>query len=122
VRDIPLEPPLVAALRRWKLQCPPTSTDLVFPAPSGLPFHESTALRQGLYPAWKRAELPRFSLYALRHCFASFLILKGAAVTEVAHLLGHSDPTVTLRRYARWFRQAKSEAMGALARAVCGEA
>lgn len=121
VRDIPLEPPLVAALRRWKLQCSPTSGDLVFPGPSGLPFHESSVLRQGLYPAWERANLRRFSLYALRHWFASFLILKGAPVTEVAHLLGHSDPTVTLRRYTHWFRNAKSEAMGALARAVCGD-
>lgn len=122
MRDVPLEAPLVAAIRRWKLQCPPTPGDLVFPGSNGLPFHESTALRQGLYPALERAKLPRFTLYSLRHFFASFLISKGAPVTEVAYLLGHADPTVTLRRYSHWFRRAKSDAMGELARAVCGEA
>jgi len=49
-------------------------------------------------------------------------ILKGAPVTELEHLLGHADPTVTLRRYAHWFQQAKSGGMAELARAVCGAA
>ena len=123
IRDIQLEPTLFAAFKRWKSQCPPTNGALIFPGPTGVPFRESMVLRQGLYPALKRAGLPHFNLKSLRHHFASFLILKteGKDVAGVAYLLGHADSAVTLRRYAHWFRRAKHDGMTELARAVCGE-
>jgi integrase len=31
--------------------------------------------------------------------------LDNRPVTQVAKLLGHSDPSVTMKRYAHWFRQ-----------------
>lgn len=48
--------------------------------------------------------------HALRHTFASMLVhqTKGADVAFVADQLGHADPSITLRVYAKLFRAARS--------------
>ena len=56
------------------------------------------AFRQTL----KRAELPAFRLYDLRHTFASLLLAASAPITYVSAQLGHANPTTTLRHYAKW--------------------
>jgi integrase len=48
------------------------------------------------------AGLPHFTLYDLRHTFATQLLTEGADLLYVAHQLGHSKPTTTLAYYAHW--------------------
>ncbi len=50
----------------------------------------------------RRAGLPHFRLYDLRHTYASLLLTAGAPITYVSAQLGHANPTTTLRYYARW--------------------
>ena len=50
----------------------------------------------------KRAQLPGFRLYDLRHTYASLLLAEGAPISFVSHQLGHRSPDTTLRFYARW--------------------
>jgi len=40
-----------------------------------------------------------FTIYGLKHCFASHLLMKGASTFEVATLLGHSDTHMVERHY-----------------------
>jgi integrase len=42
--------------------------------------------------------------HRFRHTFACDLLQKGVPVDDVAILLGHSDPRITLRHYARWIK------------------
>jgi len=63
--------------------------------------------------------LRQVTIHSLRHTFASALIIDGQKVTRVADLLGHSDPGVTLKVYAHWFKDVKTDAMANLARVVC---
>ena len=50
--------------------------------------------------AWRRvlkkAKLPAFRLYDLRHTFATTLLAEGAPLTYVAAQMGHTKPTTTL--------------------------
>lgn len=45
--------------------------------------------------------------YALRHTYASLLIAEGRGVHEVARLLGHSTPALTLSTYGHLFDEAQ---------------
>src|SRR5262245_52132681 len=48
------------------------------------------------------AGLRHFTLYDLRHTFATQLLTEGADLLYVARQLGHSKPTTTLAYYAHW--------------------
>ena len=52
--------------------------------------------------ALKKAGVPRFRLYDLRHTYASLLLAEGAPLTYASAQLGHTNPVTTLRSYARW--------------------
>ncbi len=120
VRILPLPPEFVAALKAWKIQCPPNERNLVFATKSGKPLQRSWVLRRVLRPALSRAKLRTIALHTLRHSFASVLIEAGAPINQVQYLLGHSKPTTTLQVYTHWFKgKVKSPVVSALAKAIC---
>ncbi|MGH2556572.1 MAG: site-specific integrase [Actinomycetota bacterium] len=47
----------------------------------------------------RRLEMP-YTLHSLRHFVATQLLARGLPVTQVAHFLGHKDPSVTMDLYA----------------------
>ncbi len=51
----------------------------------------------------RKAELPHFRVYDLRHTFASVLLSEGVPLLYVSKQLGHSKPTTTLQYYAKGF-------------------
>jgi len=58
--------------------------------------------RKVFYRILKRAELPEFRVYDLRHTFASLLLSAGVPLLYVSKQLGHTKPTTTLKYYAKW--------------------
>jgi integrase len=118
-RAVPMLPMLVAALREWKLACPPNDLDLVFPGHHG-PLALTTLISFNWHPLQLRAgivtsrpgRLPRpkyGGLHALRHFFASWCInpkesggleLSGKVVQS---RLGHATITMTMDRYSHLF-------------------
>ncbi len=55
-------------------------------------------------------DFPRIHFHDLRHTAATQLAAAGAPVVQVAQLLGHVDPTVTLRTYQHAFESAAGDA------------
>jgi len=51
-RVIQIPEELVAALKRWKLQCPKSDEELVFPMPDGQPICRDRLLRRVSTPRW----------------------------------------------------------------------
>ena len=120
-RVIQIPDELVAALKRWKLQCPKSDEQLVFAMPDGQPLCRDRLLRTRFYPALARARLRRVTFHSLRHSCASAMIADGAAITEIQNQLGHSNPSITLGIYSHWFKNAKSgAAAGRLAKMTLG--
>ena len=74
----------------------------VFGNSLGGPMHRAY-LTTLLHEALDAARLPRISLHGCRHTFATNLISKGKQPNEVAALLGHANPRITLERYTHWF-------------------
>jgi integrase len=121
-RTLDLVPELAATLRAWKLKSRfSTDSDLVFCNQSGQPLHLSHLFKGARRAFAAVPEVPVINLHGLRHTFASLLIMQGRPVTQVAKLLGHKDPTITLSVYSHWFQDAEEknrEAMCGLADAV----
>ena len=113
-RTIPLPPDLLLALKQWKLACPKSDSDLVFPTSTGAVEHHKNMLRS-LVPVMKAAgvvdknEKPKYALHAFRHFFASWCVNpkerggRELPVKVAQTLLGHSSVVMTLDRYGHLF-------------------
>lgn len=99
-RRIELPEFLISELRNWKLACPVSQHDLVFPNLSGKPMSSANLLQRGFYPALRRAGIRKIRFHDLRHTYASLLIAGGEDIVRVSRLLGHSSPNITLSVYA----------------------
>src|SRR5262245_55224247 len=63
---------------------------------------DESRVRKHFAEALRHAKLDSFTLYDLRHTFASQLLARGAPITYVAAQLGHANPAITLQFYAHW--------------------
>lgn len=103
-RRVVLMPALTTTLKRHYMASPhKAGTDRVFATGEGELLNRRYILRKVLKPAVDRAGVTEVTLHELRHTFASILIGQGMDVTFVADQLGHADPGITLKTYARLF-------------------
>jgi len=77
-------------------------SDHVFPGRYG--GHKSIKSNFALEGAFRRAGLDDVSSHNLRKTFATRLLNRGAAITDVQHLLGHSSVKTTERAYAAFVK------------------
>jgi integrase len=120
VREIPLVPQAVSELREWKLACPPSDGNLVFPTWRGTVSHHIN-LQRTCETVMRRAHVvdthgkPKYSIHALRHFFASWCLNRRPEGRElppktVQTLLGHSSITMTMDVYGHLFPSSSDRA------------
>ncbi len=142
-RTISISPMVVTALRKWKLQCPPSALDLVFPSQAGTPifhpqlvfgFQEPLQIAAGLCrqavkdgaPVVDKKERPVmegiYSLHDFRHAAASLWIEQRVAAKRVQSWMGHSSIQVTFDTYGHLFAALEDDAavMAAMEAGVMG--
>ena len=100
-RTFPLSRPIIEVLRTWHAQQGNPATGYVFPSSRTGGRMDKNALQA----PWKHIKalggLPDdLNLYALRHNFASQLILAGADLLTVSRLMAHTDIETTIKNYA----------------------
>jgi integrase len=110
-RKVDLTPRLTEALAQWQsareLGALTSGTDpspWMFPTSAGT-LIEVVAAGKRFRLLLRKAGLPAFRLYDLRHTYATHLLAEGAPITYVAAQLGHARPTSTLAHYAHWIPQ-----------------
>ena len=95
-------PPLlhsrISGLRSGK-----NETDLVFTNSMSKPISLANFTKRVFKPAIAISGIPTVTPHDLRHTAASIAISSGASVLSVANMLGHSDPSITLKIYAHLF-------------------
>jgi integrase len=109
IRNIPMSKLCKAELLRWRNLVGPEYSEWVFPN-----FSNRRHPLQGGRKAWastlKKAGLPFFPIYYLRHTFASRLTAAGVSPIMIAQLLGHSS-TQIVPRYAQVLDQNRLDAL-----------
>jgi integrase len=116
-RRLKLSAELAKELTQWKLQSPPNPNDLVFVSELGKPNCRKSNNRM-LKAVCKRAGVKALSVNNLRHSFASQNLIAGLPPLKVSHLMGHSDPGVTLKIYSHWAEGEDSKAETLLAERI----
>ena len=128
-REIPLAPETLAELKTWKLACPKTDGDLVFPSQSGRVSHHVNLFRS-VERLQRRAKVidkdgkPKYGLHSFRHFFASWCLNRkpeGRELRpqEVQSLLGHASIVMTLDVYGHLFpRQSDRAELAASSKAL----
>lgn len=125
-RTIPIPPMAVNTLREWKLQCPTSESNLVFPTSTGGADSHGNIVTRGLQPAFIAAGITTDSgekdakgnpilkakytgMHCLRHWFASWCINRkvdgGLELTPkmVQQRMGHSSIAQTMDTYGHLF-------------------
>jgi integrase len=116
-REIPMAPMLLNTLREWKLACPPSPGDLVFPGAgraAGVLNH-ATLTRSVFGKTQIAAKIveaagkPKYSAHDFRHFFASWLIDQGFGPKRIMAILGHASIDVTFDVYGHLFELNESD-------------
>ena len=77
-------------------------SEYVFPGRFG--GHKTIQNNRALESAFRRAGLDDISSHNLRKTFATRLLSRGAAITDVQHLLGHVSVKTTEKAYAAFVK------------------
>lgn len=89
----------------------------VYVRDDGKTYYPDTVEKQ-LKKFLKKRGLPPVGLHELRHTYCSRLLTGGIDLTTVQHLMGHSDPRMTLGVYAHVSPEKAEQARGALRRCL----
>jgi integrase len=121
-RTIPMSPMLALELKKWKLQCPASLLDLVFPSSEGKIWTYANLMRRHFWPMQVRAGvsvpvfdkndgLPiwgddgeqtmqaKYGLHALRHGAASLWIKEKIDLKRLKTWMGHASVQTTIDIY-----------------------
>jgi integrase len=123
-RTIPLPENTLEVLKEWrkkwleervKLGPDWPETDLVFPSEAHTAIYPRNFLRT-FKSLLQEANLPMVSLHALRHSYATMLLMEGENPRVVQEILGHSAVTTTLGIYSKVLPSLKQQAVGKIER------
>lgn len=135
-RTIPLPGSAIAALKVWKVACPPTEQDLVFPSlAKRVMSHQfmntnimgavqiaggvTDPVMNGGKPLMNKDQQPmlaqRYTLHDFRHAAASMWIEQRVNPKRVQKWMGHSSIQVTFDTYGHLFDQADQDSAVAAA-------
>jgi integrase len=109
VRDIPMATALKNVLREWKMECPITDLNIVFPSRLRKVIGRNGLHQSDWYPVLERTELvddnvrPKYHFHALRHCAASLFIEQGLPPKTIQTYMGHATIGMTYDTYGHMF-------------------
>ncbi len=99
IRVIDISDELVKVLREWRIACPHSECNLIFPNNDGNYQSAENMLKRRFLPALNRAGIDKIRFHDLRLTYASLLLANGAPMKYVQHQLGHSSITMTKDLY-----------------------
>jgi integrase len=103
IRNIDLPDNLVFELKKWKLACPISEDDLMFPSVEGQITCHDNVIKRHFNPALRKAELRHVSFHSLRHTNASLRIRAEQNIKYMSMQMGHSSVKITLDTYGHLF-------------------
>ena len=114
IRFVDMSIELAKVLKEWRLACPHSDLDLVFPNNEGLYADVNNMIKRRFKPALNRAGIETIRFHDLRHTYASLLLAKGAPMKYVQSQLGHSSITMTMDLYTHLLPEVNEQCVNLL--------
>jgi integrase len=120
-RDVPMSPMVLNTLKVWRLACPATPNNIVFPSESGA-VHSTSNIHKQCWRPLQRAlglvkargqdqtEEARYTFHALRHAAASLFIEQGWSPKKVQAVMGHASIQLTFDVYGHLWKNTEDDA------------
>jgi integrase len=103
IREVKLLRPAVRALQAQKAHTFFRNAEVFQNPRTGKRWTGDKCIRQGMWtPALRKARVRYRRPYTTRHTYASMLLAAGESPMWVATQMGHTDWSLTAKRYARW--------------------
>lgn len=98
-RYVDMSDELARVLKEWRLACPNSELNLVFPNSEGKYQSADNMIKRRFIPSLSRAGIDSIRFHDLRHTYASLLLANGAPMKYVQTQLGHASITMTMDLY-----------------------
>ena len=101
-------------MKEWRLACPHSELNLVFPNSNGNYQSADNLAKRRFLPALNRAGIDKIRFHDLRHTYASLLLANGAPMKYVQHQLGHSSITMTMDLHTHFLPEVNDKCVNLL--------
>jgi len=125
IRTVRIPDELSLALKKWKLQCPASKWDLMFPLSDGRPQNRKrvwrafdAAIKKANQNVPEEEKLKRLTIHSLRHSFASIHLMQGTPIPEVSAMLGHANVNITLTVYSHFIPKMRTDSTARFAASI----
>lgn len=129
-RVVYLDPTVQQWLSYWRIRCENLAREwevsiaddafIVSSRPDGSRFVSLDKMSTDVRKIANRLGIPHIHLHSLRHFAATELLAAGISANDAAEMLGHADPSLTLRVYAHATTDRQKAAASVLARVIQG--
>lgn len=114
IRYVDMSSQLAKVLKEWKLACPHSPHDLVFPNSEGEYTDANNMLKRRFKPSLARAGISAIRFHDLRHTYASLLLAKNVSMKYIQHQLGHTTIKTTMDIYTHLLPEVSEQCVLAL--------
>lgn len=114
IRKIDMSKELIKVLREWKLRCPHSDNDLVFPSQAGNYLSASYMYKRKFLPLLRKVGIEKIRFHDLRHTYASLLISQNVPVKYIQKQMGHGSIQVTMDVYGHILPETAQQGINAL--------
>lgn len=114
IRRIEMSKELTKVLKEWKLRCPHSDKNLIFPNQNGNHIDANNMIKRQFLPVFRKAGIEKTRFHDLRHTFASLLIADNVTPKYIKSQMGHSSINVTMDRYGHLLPEVYEKGINAL--------
>ncbi|MEW5819225.1 MAG: site-specific integrase [Cyanobacteriota bacterium] len=108
-RVITITKELAEILKEWKLVCPKSNQDIVFPNSTGGFMDPDNMIKRWFNPLVEQAGIQNIQFQDLRNTYAYIMLSNNATLEYVQTQMGHSSVDVTFNRYGHFLPEKKED-------------
>ncbi len=114
IRYVAIPQELLKVLKEWRLRCPHSDKNLVFPNIEGNYQDVNNLVKRKFQKVLNKAKIDVIRWHDLRHTFASILINLNQSPRYIQLQMGHASCDITMNRYSHLMPETNQNAINAL--------